>query len=154
MKQTKTAFPWDDMTRIFGSEIASDPQLLLQKPELIESDIRGELKQHSGKPVAPPQGQSGYKIHGTPKYLIVNVRISQATPRRNLSVRANSRSIRIQGLPCSIKMFFELPASVVPRLTRASFRHRNHRTANTACVQTIDISRSNCPKDGLYAECV
>jgi hypothetical protein len=152
MKLTKTAFQWDDMTHIFGPEIASNPQLLLQKPELIESDIRSELKRHSGKPDALTQGQPCYLVHETPEYLIVNVPISLATPRRNLSVLANSRNIQLQGLLGGIKMFFALPALVIPRLNWASFIHRNLHTANAASVQTTDISRSNCPKDELYAE--
>ncbi|MFD0677148.1 MULTISPECIES: hypothetical protein [unclassified Paenibacillus] len=151
MKKTKMAFPWDDMTRILGPKIASNLQLL-QKSELIESDIRGELKRHSGKPDAPPQGQPGYRIHEKPVCLIVNVPILPAMPRRNLLVLANSRSIRIQGLPGSIKMCFALPALVFPRLAPASFSHINLRTSNVSSARTTGTSRSNCPKDELYAE--
>ncbi|MCY9668366.1 hypothetical protein M5X11_26165 [Paenibacillus alginolyticus] len=133
MKQTKTAFQWDSITHIFTPEITSNPQLRLQKPELIESDIRGELKRYSGKSDALPQGQPGYRIHKMPEYLIVNVPISKATPKRNLSVYANSRSIWLEGLVD---------------------RHCNLRIANAASVHKTDISQSNCPKDELYAECV
>lgn len=39
MKQTMIAFLWDDITRIFGPAVASNPQLKLHNPKLIESDF-------------------------------------------------------------------------------------------------------------------
>lgn len=135
MNQTKPAFPWDSMTRIFGPEIMSDPRQLLQKPELIESYIRDVWKRHTGKPDIPRQKQPGYRIRETPEHLVVYVPIPPATPRRNLSVRANSRSIRLQGPPGGIDMYIALPALVNPRLTRASFRQR---TLRIACRKRAD----------------
>lgn len=149
MKQTKMVFPWDSVTRISGPLIGSNPQMLLQKPKLIESDIRGELKRHFRKPDAPPQGQPGYQILKTSEYLVVNVPNSQTTPKRNLSVWTNSRRIRLQGLPGSIKILIALSALVISRLTQASFKYRELRIANAASAH--DTSRSNCPKDELYA---
>lgn len=91
MKLTKAPFPWDSMIRIFGPKISSKLQLLLQKPVLIESDIRGQLQQYSGLPDAPPHRRPGYlnQENNLMEYRKVNVSISPAPPSTSDILRSN-----------------------------------------------------------------
>jgi hypothetical protein len=91
-------------------------------------------------------------LHHKEAFLIFNMQIPSSTPMRNLSVRANFRSIRLQELPGRIKMVIALPALATPRLYSGFFLTSHTFASHAANAQTTDISRSNCPKDELYAE--
>lgn len=99
MKHVKTAFPWDSIKRIFGLETAFNPQQLLQKPELIESDMHGKLKWHSGKPDVPLQElPGGIKLFSALPTLLIQRLIL------NISEHCNTYHIRIDNRYFSVKL--------------------------------------------------